>query len=101
MALLRGLANPHRHRVFLAACRGPVRGRDVVQACGVSAQEASRHLARLTDMGLLERRGRDHAPTAKGRRLEGLLAEMRGLASDRVVQEMARATSLPPSDVAR
>lgn len=79
LGLLRGLANPHRHRVFAAVCERPLRGKEVSGRCAVTPQEASRHLARLTGLGLLARDGRAHRATDLGRRVHGLLQELRAL----------------------
>jgi DNA-binding MarR family transcriptional regulator len=67
---LRGLSNPHRLRVLLALAEQPLRGHQVSQRCGVTPQEASRHLARLARMGLVQRGAdRTHTPTDLGRAL--------------------------------
>lgn len=95
LELLRALGNPHRHRVFLATCRGPVRGKEVSAACRVTPQEASRHLARLADLGLVARTAeRAHAATPQGRRIAAALAELRALQRTRLPEPAWAA--LPP-----
>jgi DNA-binding MarR family transcriptional regulator len=65
-----------------------LRGKDVSEVCGISPQEASRHLGRLAALGLVERGpDRAHRATELGRRVHARLQE--------VAQSVAAAQAMP------
>lgn len=98
LPLFRSLSNPHRFHVLQAVAERPLRGKEVGETCGITPQEASRHLGRLMALGLVERGSdRAHRLTGLGRRVyEGLLEVAGAVQATRArAQESLRA--VPPA----